>query len=125
MFNESQSFIINLKGEWFGYDTEEVAEAWGRPTYAIGVNGAYNLYQKLVLSGSITAMGGIKGINLQSGTIRDLDAIFDLNIKVDYLFSPRFSAFVMGKNMVSQNYERYMNYPAKSISVLGGITYSF
>ena len=124
-YSKAQSFIINLKGEWFGYDTEEVAEAWGRPTYSIGVNGAYNLYQKLVLSGSITAMGGIKGINLQSGTIRDLDAIFDLNIKVDYLFSPRFSAFVMGKNMVSQNYERYMNYPARSISVLGGITYSF
>lgn len=124
-YSKAQRFIINLKGEWFGYDTEEVAEAWGRPTYTIGVNGSYNLYQKLILGGSITAMGGIQGLNQQSGTIRQLDSIFDVNIKVDYLFSPRFSAFILGKNMVSQSYERYMNYPVKTISVIGGITYSF
>ncbi len=124
-YSKAQRFIINLKGEWFGYDTEEVAEAWGRPTYSIGVSGAYNLYQKFILGGGITAMGGIKGLNQQSGTVRSLDSMFDVNIKVDYLFSPRFSAFLIGKNMVSQNYERYLNYPAKSISVIGGITYSF
>jgi hypothetical protein len=124
-YSKAQEFIINLRGDLFGYDTEGVAEPWGRHTYSIGINGSYNLYQKLIVGGSITALGGIKGINLQSGTTRDLDTIFDVNVKVDYLFSPRFSAFLMGKNLVSQNYERYLNYPVRGLTAIGGITYSF
>jgi len=70
-------------------------------------------------------LGGIKGINLQSGTTRELDTIFDVNVKVDYLFSPRFSVFLIGKNLVSQKYERYLNYPVRGLTAIGGITYSF
>ncbi len=124
-YSKAQHFIINFKGELLGYDTDEVIEPWGRHTYSVGVNGSYNLYQKLILSGSITALGGIKGFNLQSGTVRELDGIFDVNLSVDYLFSPRFSVFVTGKNLVSQNYQRYMNYPARGITVIGGVSYSF
>ena len=70
-------------------------------------------------------MSGIQGLNLASGTTRELDPITDLHFQADYLFSNRFSAFVEVRNIFAQNYERFMNYPSRGIMFLGGITYSF
>lgn len=124
-YSKFEKLMVNFRGDLFGYDMKLLDKPWGRPTYSLEVSGTYNIYKKIVLGSSITAMGGIKALNQQSGNQRTLDAVFDLNLSVDYLFSPRFSAFVIGKNLVSQKYEQFWNYPSRGINVVGGITYSF
>jgi len=124
-YSSSKNLVLNFRGDLYGYDTKSLQEPWGRPTYSIKASGSYNLYGKLRLGSSITAMGGVKALNQQSGSTHKLDAIFDLNLSVDYLFSPRFSAFVIGKNLISKKYQQYLNYPSRGITAIGGITYSF
>ncbi|GJM30309.1 MAG: hypothetical protein DHS20C17_29440 [Cyclobacteriaceae bacterium] len=124
-YSQTGKWLANIRGDLYGYDTKELAEAWGRPTYSLKVSGNYNLYKKLIFNASINALGGIKALNQQSGNQQKLEAIFDANLGVDYLFSPKFSAFVLGENLFSKEYQQYLNYPSRGFTVIAGITYSF
>ena len=124
-YSKAENLVLNFRGDIYGYDTKSLKEPWGRPTYSIKISGSYNLYGKLILGTNITAMGGVKALNQQSGSRHNLDAIFDINLSADYLFSPRFSAFIIGKNLISQKYQQYLNYPSRGFTAIGGITYSF
>jgi hypothetical protein len=124
-YSKVDDLLLNFRADFYGYDTQSLAKAWGRPTYSLKASATYSIYEKIVLGTSITMMGGIKGLNQQSGSEQKLDGIFDLNLSVDYLFSPRFSAFVIGKNIASQEYQQFLNYPSRGINVIGGISYSF
>ena len=124
-YGKTDKLLLNLRADLYGYDTDEVQEAWGRPTYSFKLSGSYNLYDKLIFGASMTAQGGIKALNQQSGYRDTLDGIFDLNLSADYLFSKRFSAFVIGKNIFSREYELYLNYPSRGFTAIAGITYSF
>jgi hypothetical protein len=124
-YSESKKLSVSLRTDFYGYNTKSVAEAWGRPTYSFKLSGNYSYFEKLVFGASIRALGGINALNQQSGTQEKLDGVFDLNLSVDYLFSKRFSAFVIGKNIVSKEYQLYLNYPSRGFTAIAGITYSF
>jgi hypothetical protein len=124
-YTESEKLQVNFRTDLYGYSTKSLSEPWGRPTYSFKLSGNYNYYEKLVFGASLRALGGIKALNEQSGQQEKLDGIFDLNLSVDYLFSKRFSAFVIGKNIFSKEYELYLNYPSRGFTAIAGISYSF
>ncbi len=124
-YSESKKLQLNFRTDLYGYSTKSVAEPWGRPTYSFKLSGNYNYYDKLIFGANIRALGGINALNQQSGTQEKLDAVFDLNLSVDYLFSRRFSAFLIGKNIFSREYQLYLNYPSRGFTAIAGITYSF
>jgi hypothetical protein len=121
--NPTQNFRLGLRGDWFGYDTQDFNEAWHKPKYKMGLSGYYNIYNKIALTSDLYFMGGLKG--LRGGETVDLDNIADLNFKLDYLFSDRFAAFLSFNNVLSKNYQLYLNYPSQGLLVMGGISYSF
>jgi len=57
--------------------------------------------------------------------LRQTDTIVDLNLKADYRFTNNFTIFAMANNLLGKKYERFVNYPGKSINLIGGVTYSF
>ena len=118
-------FSTSIRGEYFVYDTDQIDEPWQLPEYILSWNGKYNLSNKLLLESDLYLIGGIKALNLQSGLTTQLEAIVDLSFKIEYLFNPRASAFIQIENLLSQDYERYWNYPVRGIRVLGGLTFSF
>jgi hypothetical protein len=119
----SQSFRLSARGDWFGYDTSDLREAWHKPKYKLGLSGYYNIYNKIALTTDLYTMGGLKG--LMGDETVNLENIVDLNIKLDYLFSDRFGAFLSFNNILSKNYQLYLNYPTQGLLVMGGISYSF
>lgn len=123
--NSAERFRTTVRGDYFAYGVNDVDEAWHRPTTQLSVLSSYNAYDKVLLSAELLLMGGIQGLNLESGTERELDAITDLSLQADYLFSSRFSVFLQLKNIFAQNYERFLNYPSRGIMVMGGASYSF
>ena len=123
--NSAERFRTVLRGDYFAYGVNGVAEPWHRPTTQLSVLSSYNAYDKLLFSAELMVLGGIRGLNLESGTQRDLDTIADLSFQADYLFSSRFSVFLQLKNIFAQNYERFLNYPSRGLMVIGGVSYSF
>jgi hypothetical protein len=57
--------------------------------------------------------------------LRQTDKIVDLNLKVDYRFSDKFSTFVMGNNLLGRNYQRFVNYQNKGLQAIAGLSYTF
>ena len=123
--NSAERFRTVLRGDYFAYGVNQVAEPWHRPTSQLSVLSSYNAYDKLLFTAEFMVLGGIKAINLESDVTKDLDTITDLSFQADYLFSSRFSTFLQLKNIFAQNYERFLNYPSRGLMVMGGASYSF
>ena len=123
--SSAERFRTTLRGDYFSYSVNQVDEPWHRPTTQLSVLSTYNAYDKLLFSAELMVLGGIKGINLESNTEKDLDTITDVSLQADYLFSSRFSTFLQLKNIFAQNYERFLNYPSRGLMAMGGVSYSF
>lgn len=124
-FAHADKARVSVRGDYFGYSTGDVAEAWHRPKYRLGVNTAFNIYSKLLFNVDALAQGGAKAFDVDTDIITTLPAAFDLNAKVSYLFSKQFSVFVKGNNLLSNEYPIYLNYPVRGLNVMGGLTWVF
>lgn len=121
----SNKFRLGLAGAYYKYTMSKLEQAWQRPTFTGSILATYNLNQKMYFNADFYYIGGLRGRNFVSGQEIKLKGIADLNLKIDYLFSNRFSAFIEANNIFSQKYQRYLYYSNKGINVLAGLTYSF
>ncbi|MEO5980435.1 MAG: hypothetical protein ABIS36_25765 [Chryseolinea sp.] len=122
---QSEVAKFMLRGDLYNYQSGNVAEAWHRPTYKLTLNGSYNVYGKILLSADVIAQGGMKALDPVTDKAVKLNGAFDLNFKVEYLFSKSFSAFVQLNNITSSKYPLFLNYQARGFQGMGGITWSF
>ena len=116
---------INFYGYSIGNDS---LEAWHRPNVSATIGGVYNLYEKIYISGNIYYISGLRGKNYITEKSKEgttLPAIIDVNVKLEYRVSPRFSAFLEGNNLLGQKYQRFLYYQTQGLNVLAGVNYSF
>ena len=111
--------------DFFAYGVDRVEEPWHLPTYKFTLMGSFNLFDKILFGSDLYTMGGIKAKNFLTDEEVELDPIVDLNFKVDYRYSDQVSMFLNFNNVLSRNYERYYNYPARGFMLMVGITYAF
>ena len=116
---------MNLRGDYFSYSTDQLPEAYHRPTYRVAYNSTYNIYKKLLLNVDFIAQGGIKAYDIETLKVVELKPALDLNLKVDYFVSKQFSIFLKFNNVLSNQYQVYLNYPVRGFQAMGGISWSF
>lgn len=123
--SKSEVFNLVFRTDYYGYNLDELEEAWHKPTFGLSLLGTYNLYDKFLFGLELASLGGIEGYNLQSDRQEALDAMIDLNFKTEYVFSERASLFLNFNNILANNNERYLNYPSRKFMFMAGLTYSF
>jgi len=96
-----------------------------RPSYRIKVSAGYNVYDKLQLGVDFVAQGGIKALDIDQKNLVTLNPAMDLNLKATYYLSKQFSAFLTFNNILSSNYQLFLNYPVRGFQALGGVSWSF
>ncbi|ALJ00629.1 TonB-dependent receptor [Rufibacter tibetensis] len=127
-FNQSEDLRLGVKAESNKYTTTSLREPFHRPSMSATAFASYNLSDKILLNSELYYISSSFGQITRtygSNVLQETDTIVDLNLKGDYRFSPRFSAFLMGNNLLGSKYERFVNYPTQGISLIGGVTYSF
>jgi len=124
-YSQSEQAKFMVRGDFFGYNADELGDVYHRPTYRLAAHGSYNVFQKMIFSADLIAQGGMKAWNPETGKKVTLDGAFDLNLKGEYLFSETFSAFVQVNNITSNQYPLFLNYPARGFQLMAGITWSF
>jgi hypothetical protein len=124
-FAQSEAAKLMLRGDYFIYGTDTQREAWHRPTAKLTANASFNIYKKLLVNIDLITQGGLKALDSDTDKIIKLDAAFDLNAKVEYLFSDSFSVFLQFNNITSNKYPVFYHYPVRGFQFLGGITWSF
>ncbi len=131
---DAYPFRTGLKVDYYSYSMGSdtiLRKPWHRPSFVGSFFASYTIYKKIVLKTDIYYISGISGLNLEryatTGVYEEkkLDAIFDVNLKLEYRFSDEFSAFIEGNNLLSQKYQRYLYYQSRGINLLFGVTYRF
>lgn len=124
-YNYNDLFKTSLKVNYFDYAVGSVEEAWHRPDLTLNWFNALAISKKLFVTADLYVLRGIKAKNFQSGKVTKLPAIADLNLKIDYLLTRNFSAFVAINNILGKQYQRYQYYPQQGLNFVGGLSFSF
>ena len=128
-YNRSETFRLGLRADVWGYDTDELDNAYHKPKYRVSSNATYNLFDKVRLTGEAYIMGVNDPLIFSDPNVDQtpvsLDSFIDINVEAQYLVSDQFSAFVRVNNILSQEYERYYRYPSRGLQVMVGASYAF
>ncbi|MBD79584.1 MAG: hypothetical protein CL840_11760 [Crocinitomicaceae bacterium] len=133
-YQRIRDFSFLLKGEYFIYSLTNQKAAWHLPDFKLSFNGRYNIGEKMTLTADLFFIGErvarttnpVGTANLGGGVYgQKLDPLFDLNIGVEYFFSPRWTAFVRFYNMTNSRYAIYNEYYQQGFTVMAGMTYKF
>ena len=131
----NESFKLSARGDYYSYSTSIANQITGqnnfektalnRPTYRVAINSSYNIFDKVLISADFIAQGGIMALNLDTDKITSLTSAADLNCKANYFVSKQFSVFLNFNNILSSDYQLYLNYPVRGFQVMGGASWNF
>jgi outer membrane receptor protein involved in Fe transport len=128
----NRNFTLGLKGEYFGYSTDNQAEAWNLPDFEASLFLDYQISEQWFAGASLYFVGERKDQQVVTGSLIfvepvtiTLDSYFDANAHVGYKVNDQFSVFAKVNNIANQNYERWANFPVQGIQFLAGATYQF
>lgn len=124
-YNFNDIFKTSLKVNFFDYSVGVVEEPWHRPDLTLNWFNALTVSKKLFVTTDFYMLRGIKAKNFQSGIVTKMPVIADLNLKIDYLLTKNFSAFVAINNVLGKQYQRYQYYPQQGLNFIGGLSFSF
>lgn len=124
---KSNTLGTTLSARYNSYKTEELEKAWHRPKFELDYSLWYNIYNKVQLSTELFVLTGIEApdYGLLSTTSVKLDAAVDLNVKVDYILSEKYSVFVSVNNLLNSDYQLYNRYPTRGLLAIVGLSVSF
>jgi len=126
-YNKSTKSNLKLRLDLYEYSTDSVTQPWHKPSFKATFNSRFNVYDKIFINADINYLSGIKVADFSKSTdgTFELDAITDISLKLDYLFSKQFSVFLSINNLLSDEYEKLNRYPVRGLQALGGVSYSF
>ena len=124
-YDVENSYGVSLSGVFTTYGIEDQDEAWNLPTIQGNLQANYFFTPKIKASTGLYFMGTRKDINQFTGATVDVDGYFDANVRVDYKITDQWQAFIMGNNLLGQNYEHWQDYQVQSIQFMLGAKYQF
>lgn len=133
-YQAAEKLKIEVLGRYNIYQLYHNAFAWNLPVLQFNLRGAYNLNNKFSAQIDANIETGRKALvrsstpdaqvqDMQSYV--DLGAIVDINLGLEYRYTPRISLFLQANNLAAQRYNRWYSYPVQPFQVMGGITARF
>lgn len=128
--NFSDAFNVDSKINLRQYDNS-AEHAWLLPGFTLNSTASFKINEQIKLEGDLYFQGDTKAqiLNLNNSlppyTIKNIPALADLSIGVEYQHNKKISGFVKANNILGKEYQRLPFYPNYGINILGGITYGF
>ncbi len=127
----NKDWNMSIRGDYYYFNISQGINMPYRPNFTLRFNTDYLIAEKLTVGLTGYMQGKMKpGYPLQPEFILErqeveIPAIFDFGIKFNYKLSERSSVFLNANNLISKEYEYYLNYPNRGFQLLGGFIYSF
>ncbi len=116
-------FGASLSQSFFDLQNEE--KPWHLPALEFNIHTTYKaLKEQLLVRGDLYLANGVPYQN-DLGLADNLNALFDVSLGAEYLFSKNVGAFVSVNNLLSNNRQRWYRYPTFGLNLMGGITARF
>jgi hypothetical protein len=127
-YNNGRGLYWTLRGSLWRYalsDKETVlAEPYHLPTWAFNSRLSWLPLPKWEMQMQAHLLGGIQALR-PDGSTANLDPVFDVGIYSHYQITRQLGAFVQASNIFGQSYSRYLYYPSRKITFIGGLSYRF
>jgi len=109
---------------WYNqYTMDEEEEAWHKPEFEMNVNASYAFTNELSFQAGVNVLGERPvQVDFQKQT---LDAVYDLNIGVNYRLSEHFTVFGKVNNLFADKYYQWDGYPSQKLNILLGVKVVF
>ncbi|MBS1587538.1 MAG: hypothetical protein JSS82_18540 [Bacteroidetes bacterium] len=120
----SNSFSVGFSTAWYKYSGGTQAQVWHVPTSTFKGDFVLRPIPTLSINGYISVLDNIHAIDKYKNDIQ-LDDIIDIGAGAEYLFIRRLSAFIQVNNILGNNYQRWLGYPAYGINIYGGLRVKF
>lgn len=127
----AKNITLGVNASFFNYDLDALDEAYNLPELKATVFANAAFTEKIYGGLSLFYVGERKDLisfdpllPIQS-IEKTLDGYVDLNLHAGYHINPQLTVFLKGSNLLSDNYEKWLNTPVQGIQVLGGATYKF
>lgn len=130
-YDAGKKFRIAAKADFYRYTLKNLQQPWHRPTFTATVIGRFAATESLFLTTEIYYLGGIQAPryvrngNVVTENAVQLDPITDINLKAEYIFLEKFSAYLSLNNLLSSRYQRFQYYQNRGATALLGVTFSF
>ncbi|SFC68672.1 hypothetical protein SAMN05421780_10888 [Flexibacter flexilis DSM 6793] len=121
----SDKWRFAFKTDYYGYSTKKLAKAWHSPALRMNLNTRYNYREKVYIDFDLYYIGTQYAFNPLTNQTQELKGIADVDLRIDYKFSQKFSAFLNMDNILSQKNPRYLYYQTRGLLVMLGATASF
>ncbi|MFN7118404.1 MAG: hypothetical protein ACK4TA_16525 [Saprospiraceae bacterium] len=107
------------------YDTQNEEKAWHLPALTINSGLRYSALEgKLLVKADLFLENGVPFRN-DKGEAENLNALFDISLGADYLFTENIGAFVQINNLANNRRQRWQYYPMFGLNALIGVTARF
>ncbi len=133
--NKGGQWNVNLRGDYFRYTVGDEARPWHQPGLKFTASGQYNLKEKLMIGLDVFYIGArwaksfapIEGQEMQAdGSYHlRLNGFTDVNLKVNYRYNKRISAWVQFNNALGLRYQRWGTYEVQRFLGTMGFSYAF
>ena len=130
-YDAGKKFRIAAKADFYKYTLKNLQQPWHRPTFTATVMGRFAATESLFFTTEIYYLGGIQAPkyvrngNVVTEKAVQLDPIADVNLKTEYIFLEKFSAYLSLNNLLSSRYQRFQYYQNRGATAILGATFSF
>ncbi len=108
---------------FFSLDSQE--KPWHLPSLTLNGGIRYaTLEGKLLVKGDLFLENGVPFLD-RNNEAKNLNALFDVSLGADYLFSENIGAFVQVNNLANNRRQRWQYYPIFGLNALVGVTARF
>lgn len=105
------------------YEMEELPEAYYIPSSRVQIGGKYSMMEgRLNLGADFNFLTAVK---YPENEYKKPNAVFDINLNGEYLFTENFGAFIQFNNLADSRYIRWQDYEGLGLNVLAGISVRF
>ena len=105
------------------YEMDELPEAYYIPSTKVQIGGKYSMMEGRINLGA--DFNFLTAVKYPENEYAKPNAVFDINLNGEYLFTENFGAFVQFNNLADSRYIRWQDYEGLGLNVLAGISVRF
>ncbi|MBC7447188.1 MAG: hypothetical protein H7330_03950 [Hymenobacteraceae bacterium] len=127
-----QKVQVAIKVDADTWTADSLRQPYHRPAYQASLTSSFAIGEKLRIAPEAYVIGSSYGLGsglhpdaTGARRLRQTDTVIDVNLRADYQITPQFRIFALGQNLTGQNYQRFLNYPVRGLTVIGGLGYQF
>ena len=116
---------FSAQGQVNSYSMDGLERPWHLPAFTANFLTSYTLKEKITIGLNLHHRGSVWALTPNTFEEVELKALTDIDLQVEYRFSPRFGAFIHADNILNQQTDFLYNYPTRGFLIMLGVSGSF